>query len=96
VIDEAGRELAQGEEGELVARGPCIFRGYFKAEAANREVFTPEGFFRTGDLARFDRDKRIVITGRKKDIIIRGGENISATEVEELINEHPRWNRSPW
>jgi 2,3-dihydroxybenzoate-AMP ligase len=90
VIDEAGRELAQGEEGELVARGPCIFRGYFKAEAANREVFTPEGFFRTGDLARFDWDKRIVITGRKKDIIIRGGENISATEVEELINEHPK------
>ena len=90
VIDEAGRELAEDMEGELVARGPCIFRGYYKAEAANREVFTPDGFFRTGDLARFDPERRIVITGRKKDIIIRGGENISATEVEELISEHPK------
>jgi 2,3-dihydroxybenzoate-AMP ligase len=90
VIDEAGHELAEGKEGELVVRGPCIFRGYYKAEAANREVFTPDGFFRTGDLAKFDQERRIVITGRKKDIIIRGGENISATEVEELISEHPK------
>ena len=90
VIDEAGHELAEGKEGELVVRGPCIFRGYYKAEAANREVFTPDGFFRTGDLAKFDRERRLVITGRKKDIIIRGGENISATEVEELISEHPK------
>jgi 2,3-dihydroxybenzoate-AMP ligase len=90
VIDEAGNELAEGKEGELVVRGPCIFRGYYKAEAANREVFTPDGFFRTGDLAKFDRERRLVITGRRKDIIIRGGENISATEVEELISEHPK------
>jgi 2,3-dihydroxybenzoate-AMP ligase len=90
VIDEAGHELAEDKEGELVVRGPCVFRGYYKAEAANREVFTPDGFFRTGDLAKFDRERRIVITGRKKDIIIRGGENISATEVEELISEHPK------
>jgi non-ribosomal peptide synthetase component E (peptide arylation enzyme) len=90
VIDEAGNALADGNEGELIARGPCIFRGYYKAEAANREAFTPDGFFRTGDLAKFDREKRIIITGRKKDIIIRGGENISATEVEELISEHPK------
>jgi 2,3-dihydroxybenzoate-AMP ligase len=90
VVDEAGNELTEGKEGELVVRGPCIFRGYYKAEAANREAFTPDGFFRTGDLAKFDRERRLIITGRKKDIIIRGGENISATEVEELIGQHPK------
>jgi 2,3-dihydroxybenzoate-AMP ligase len=90
VIDEEGREVPGGTEGELVARGPCIFRGYYQAEATNREVFTRDGFFRTGDLARFDPENRIMITGRKKDIIIRGGENISAAEVEELICLHPK------
>ena len=89
VIDPAGNELPQGKEGELVARGPCIFRGYFKAEAENKEAFTPDGFFRTGDIAKFDPEGRLIITGRKKDIIIRGGENISAREVEDMISDHP-------
>jgi len=90
VIDAKDNELPQGKEGELVARGPCIFRGYYKAEAENREAFTPDGFFRTGDIAKFDEEGRLIITGRKKDIIIRGGENISAKEVEELILGHPK------
>ncbi len=90
VIDSNGRDLPPAKEGELVARGPCIFRGYYKAEAENREAFTPDGFFRTGDIARFDPEGRMIITGRKKDIIIRGGENISAKEVEELISLHPK------
>jgi 2,3-dihydroxybenzoate-AMP ligase len=89
-IDSNGDELPHGEEGELVARGPTIFRGYYKSEAENREVFTPDGFYRTGDIAKFDREGRLILTGRKKDIIIRGGENISAKEVEELIVSHPR------
>jgi 2,3-dihydroxybenzoate-AMP ligase/mycobactin salicyl-AMP ligase len=89
VIDADGNSLPRGKEGELVARGPCIFRGYYKAEAENREAFTPDGFFRTGDIAKFDPEGRLIITGRKKDIIIRGGENISAKEVEELISSHP-------
>jgi len=88
VIDSNGRELPQGEEGELVVRGPCIFRGYYKSDAENREAFTPDGFYRTGDIAKFDREGRLVITGRSKDIIIRGGENVSAKEVEELIRGH--------
>ncbi len=88
VIDADGNSLPWGKEGELVARGPCIFRGYYKAEAENREAFTPDGFFRTGDIAKFDPEGRLIITGRKKDIIIRGGENISAKEVEELISGH--------
>jgi len=90
VIDSKGRALPPGMEGELVARGPCIFRGYYKAEEENREAFTEDGFFKTGDIAKFDSEGRLIITGRKKDIIIRGGENISAKEVEELISSHPK------
>jgi 2,3-dihydroxybenzoate-AMP ligase len=89
VIDTNGNVLPQGKEGELVARGPCIFRGYYKSETENREAFTPDGFYRTGDIAKFDPEGRLILTGRKKDIIIRGGENISAREVEELISAHP-------
>ena len=89
VIDSLGQTLPPGQEGELVARGPCIFQGYYKSEAENREVFTADGFYRTGDLVRFDPDGRMIITGRKKDVIIRGGENISAREVEELVAGHP-------
>jgi 2,3-dihydroxybenzoate-AMP ligase/mycobactin salicyl-AMP ligase len=89
VIDADGHDLPRGAEGELVVRGPCIFRGYFKADAENQEAFTADGFFRTGDIAKFDPEGRLIITGRKKDIIIRGGENISAREVEELILSHP-------
>ncbi len=89
VIDSLGQTLPPGQEGELVARGPCIFQGYYKSEAENREVFTADGFYRTGDLVRFDPDGRMTITGRKKDVIIRGGENISAREVEELVAGHP-------
>ncbi len=90
VIDPDGNELSHEEEGELVARGPTIFRGYYKSEPENREAFTPDGFYRTGDIAKFDREGRLILTGRKKDIIIRGGENISAKEVEALIISHPK------
>jgi 2,3-dihydroxybenzoate-AMP ligase/mycobactin salicyl-AMP ligase len=90
VIDAHGNSLPPDHEGEFVARGPCIFRGYYKAEAENREAFTADGFFRTGDIAKFDSEGRLTITGRKKDIIIRGGENISAKEVEELISIHSK------
>ncbi len=89
VIDSLGRTVPVGQEGELVARGPCIFQGYYKSEVENREVFTSDGFYRTGDLVRFDPKGRLTITGRKKDVIIRGGENISAREVEELVAGHP-------
>ncbi len=90
VIDSHGNLLPPETEGELVARGPCIFRGYYKSEEENREAFTPDGFYRTGDIAKFDREGRLIITGRKKEIIIRGGENISAKEVENLMIGHPK------
>jgi len=89
VIDSNDDELPPGNEGDLVAGGPCIFRGYYKAEVQNQAAFTANGFFRTGDIAKFDSEGRLIITGRKKDIIIRGGENISAKEVEGLISGHP-------
>lgn len=90
VIDAKGNQLPRGMEGELVARGPCIFRGYYKSDDENRDAFTQDGFFRTGDIATFDPEDRIILTGRKKDIIIRGGENISAKEVEDLIRGYPK------
>jgi 2,3-dihydroxybenzoate-AMP ligase/mycobactin salicyl-AMP ligase len=89
IIGQDGSELPANAVGELVVRGPDIFAGYFRAPEENRQVFTKDGFFKTGDLARIDDSGNIRITGRIKDIIIRGGENISATEIEKLIIEHP-------
>jgi cyclohexanecarboxylate-CoA ligase len=88
IVDDAGADLRVGQTGELLVRGPELFPGYLAA-ADNDGVFTPDGWFRTGDLAVADRDGYVSIRGRKKDIILRGGENISATEVESLLFEHP-------
>ncbi len=85
VLDEKGMELPPGQDGELVAKGPGIFAGYLKNPEENKKSFTPDGFFRTGDQARMDRSGYLKITGRIKDIIIRGGENISPAQVEELL-----------
>jgi 2,3-dihydroxybenzoate-AMP ligase len=89
IVDEAGREVPPGVEGELIARGPHIFRGYYKAPEKNKQDFNDEGFFFTGDLAILDNNGNYRITGRKKDMIIRGGENISAVEIEQLLLTHP-------
>ncbi len=88
-LNPEGKPNPRGVEGELAAKGPGIFTGYFKNPQANQTAFTPDGYFRTGDLAIIDEDGNIKITGRIKDIIIRGGENIAAQEVEELISAHP-------
>jgi non-ribosomal peptide synthetase component E (peptide arylation enzyme) len=88
-LDEQGRVNPPGKEGELAARGPGIFTGYFNNPQANRDAFTPDGYFRTGDLAVIDQQGIIRITGRLKDIIIRGGENIAARDVEDVISAHP-------
>jgi len=87
VVDHDGNTLPPNAEGELVAKGPGIFTGYFKSD--NRGIFTQDGLLRTGDLAKIDAAGHIKITGRIKDIILRGGENISAVEIEELIIAHP-------
>ena len=88
-LDADGNKTSAGEEGEMAARGPGVFSGYYRNSQTNQFAFTPDGYFRTGDLAVIDENKRIRITGRIKDIIIRGGENISARDVEDIISSHP-------
>ena len=89
VIDEFGRELPEGQIGELAVRGPYTIRGYYKAEAANREAFTDDGYYRMGDIVRVV-DGYIYLEGRRKDLINRGGEKISCEEVENYILAHPK------
>jgi cyclohexanecarboxylate-CoA ligase len=88
LVDEDGAILPAGREGEVQARGPECFLGYRDA-AHGADAFTPDGWFRTGDLGVVDADGFLRISGRKKDIIIRKGENISAREVEDLVAMHP-------
>jgi cyclohexanecarboxylate-CoA ligase len=88
LLDEAGNDVAKGEEGEIVARGPKQFLGY-RNPALDRDAFTGTSWFRTGDLGRFDDDGYLIVTDRLKEIIIRGGENISTREVEDVLATHP-------
>jgi len=89
LIDEEGREVPAGEVGELACRGPYTLRGYFGVPEYNARQFLPDGFFRTGDLMRLHPSGNYVVEGRGKDLINRGGEKISAEEVENLILMHP-------
>jgi cyclohexanecarboxylate-CoA ligase len=88
IVDHQGRPCAPGTEGEIIARGPECCVGY-RNPVLDAESFDAEGWFRTGDLGIVDRFGYLRITGRKKDIIIRKGENISAREVETLLAKHP-------
>jgi non-ribosomal peptide synthetase component E (peptide arylation enzyme) len=88
IVDDEGRDLPPGSEGEIATRGPELFVGYLDSEL-DRESFLPGGWFRTGDVGRIDRDGFLCVTDRKKDIIIRGGENVSSVEVEEVLLRHP-------
>jgi 2,3-dihydroxybenzoate-AMP ligase len=89
LVDDEGREVAQGEVGELTCRGPYTLRGYYGVPEYNARQFTPDGFYRSGDLMRQHPSGNYVVEGRKKDLINRGGEKISAEEVENLILMHP-------
>ena len=89
VVDRSGKELPPNTTGELVIKGPGVFTGYYKSPQENKKVFLPDGFFRTGDVARIDERGYITLCGRLKEMINRGGESISATEIEKLISEHP-------
>lgn len=89
ILDEKGNELPPNKDGELVTKGPGIFAGYLKNPEENKNSFTPGGFFKTGDQARIDGLGNLRITGRIKDLIIRGGENITPAQVEELLCSHP-------
>ncbi|OGS55888.1 MAG: AMP-dependent synthetase, partial [Erythrobacter sp. RIFCSPHIGHO2_12_FULL_63_10] len=88
ILDNDGRPRPQGEVDEICFRTMANFRGYWNNEEATNQAFTSDGFFRTGDLGYLDEDGYLFIVDRKKDIIIRGGENISCIEVEDAIYAH--------
>jgi len=89
IVDDLGTDVPAGHAGEVLVQGPEMFIGYLDPEL-NAEAFTEDGWFRTGDLGRRDADGFLEITSRKKDIIIRGGENISAKEIEDALFGHPK------
>jgi 2,3-dihydroxybenzoate-AMP ligase len=89
LLDEDEKEVPRGEVGELCCRGPYTLRGYFGVPEYNARVFTADGFYKSGDLMRQHPSRSYVVEGRKKDLINRGGEKISAEEVENLILSHP-------
>jgi non-ribosomal peptide synthetase component E (peptide arylation enzyme) len=88
VVDDDGREVPDGVEGEICARGPAMMLGYADPQQT-LDSFDGDGYFRTGDLGHVTPQRAIVITGRKKDLINRGGEKISAKEVEDILHRHP-------
>jgi 2,3-dihydroxybenzoate-AMP ligase len=89
LVDEDGEPVPDGEIGELLCRGPYTLRGYFRAPEHNARAFTPDGFYRSGDLMWRHPTGNYVVAGRSKDLINRGGEKISAEEIENLILAHP-------
>ena len=89
LLDDEGNDVRRGEVGELCCRGPYTLRGYFGVPEYNARVFTVDGFYRSGDLMRQHRSGNYIVEGRKKDLINRGGEKISAEEIENLILSHP-------
>ena len=89
IADQNQKERPRGEEGEVLVRGPNVMRGYLKNPESSRNALTPEGWLRTGDLGRMDEDGYVFITGRLKELIIKGGENIAPREVDEALYSHP-------
>ncbi len=89
IVDDEDREVAPGETGHLLTRGPYTIRGYWRAPEHNERSFTADGFYRTGDVVRMTASGHLVVEGRAKDQINRGGEKIAAEEVENVILAHP-------
>ena len=89
LVDGEGTQVPDGQVGELLVRGPYTLRGYYDVPEYNARAFTPDGFYRSGDLMRRHPSGNYVVEGRKKDLINRGGEKIGAEEVEALILSHP-------
>ncbi|GAA2614486.1 (2,3-dihydroxybenzoyl)adenylate synthase [Paractinoplanes durhamensis] len=89
IVDDHDQPVDDGTVGHLLTRGPYTIRGYWRAEEHNREAFTPDGFYRTGDLVRREPGGYLVVEGRAKDQINRGGEKIAAEEVENHLLTHP-------
>jgi len=89
IVDDDGEPLPTGGDGEIWVRGHNIMKGYYKRPEETAEAITQDGWFKTGDIGRLDQDGFLKITGRKKELIISSGENISPNEIEEAISRHP-------
>lgn len=90
LVDDAGKEVPKGSPGEILVRGPTLVSGYYDDPETTRQVWTRDGWYKTGDLGTFDESGNLVIVGRKKEIIIRGGQNIYPVEIENLLVSHPK------
>ena len=89
ILDEADADVAPGVTGAVVVRGPTVFSGYLEDPAANAAAFTPDGWFRTGDLGCLDGDGFLYLKGRQSEIINRGGEKIAPAEIDRVLQGHP-------
>ncbi len=89
VIDAQLSDVTDGTIGEIVIQGPHMMRGYYKNPQATQDAFTPDGWLRTGDLGYRDQDGFFFVTGRIKELIIKGGENIAPREIDEALLQHP-------
>ncbi|KAJ9619587.1 Peroxisomal-coenzyme A synthetase [Taxawa tesnikishii (nom. ined.)] len=90
ILDQDGKEVPQGKEAEICVRGENVTKGYLNNPAANKSSFTKDGFFRTGDQGKKDRDGYIIITGRIKELINKGGEKISPIELDNVLMQNPK------
>lgn len=89
ILDDAGKEVAPGKEAEICIRGENVTKGYLNNPSANESSFTKDGFFRTGDQGKLDADGYVIITGRIKELINKGGEKISPIELDNVVSQHP-------
>ena len=89
IVDELDQEVEEGQTGHLLTRGPYTIQGYFKAPEHNTKAFTADGFYRTGDMVRKTSTGHLIVEGRSKDVINRGGEKIACDEIENLLLAHP-------
>jgi len=90
IINQEGQVLPPGQEGEIMVKGENVMKGYYKNPEATAEAITPDGWFHSGDLGYLDEDGFVFITGRIKELIIRGGENIQPREIDEVLYSHPK------
>jgi long-chain acyl-CoA synthetase len=89
IADEHGMDLESGSEGEIQIRGHNVMKGYLKDPEKTREAFTRDGWYRTGDLGQMDQDGYVFVTGRIKELIIKGGENIAPREIDDVLYQFP-------
>jgi non-ribosomal peptide synthetase component E (peptide arylation enzyme) len=90
LVDDQSRDVQYGDIGEIWGRGPCCASGYFRDQTATNEQWTSDGWFRTGDLGRWDPQGNLIVVGRKKEIIRRGARTIVPAEIEQLLMAHPK------